>query len=166
MAGALLGLMLKGSEAVMRSLVLNPLAAEPMTRFLTKSALAVEGQARENLTATRDTGRLQSSITSSVDTSPMPRWARVGTNLSYAKVHHEGRPKGSHPPAPEELAGWARRHGFATDRGTLYVLARKIGKKGTKGTKFLTKALKERKGRIDGYARECMVEIARRWGRI
>lgn len=62
-----------------------------------------------------------------------------GPSAPYAIVIHEGRPPGSKMPPPDSLEGWAGRHGIPTDRGTLFVLARSIGLKGTEPTKYLEK---------------------------
>ena len=66
-----------------------------------------------------------------------------GPAAQHAVVVHEGRRPGSKMPPPNALEGWASRHGIPTDPGTLFVLARSIGAKGTAPTKFLEKPFNE-----------------------
>ena len=57
-------------------------------------------------------------------------WMHEGTGPAV------GRP--AFFPPPQAFAGWAARHGIPTDKGTLFVLARSIGRKGIRPRKFLS----------------------------
>ncbi len=101
------------------------------SELLTSLALLGERAAREN--APKDTSALARSILSDVH----PTTARVYSTLGYASVMEYGRTPGARMPPPAALEGWARRHGFT---GSLFVLARSIGRRGIKGRFFFQKA--------------------------
>jgi hypothetical protein len=61
----------------------------------------------------------------------------VSSPLAHVSIMDQGRRPGAKPPPTTALAGWASRHGF---RGSLFVLARSIGRKGIKGKFFYQKA--------------------------
>lgn len=68
----------------------------------------------------------------------------VWNNVSYAHYVEEGRAPGKRPPS-ESLRGWAERKGMLTgrenkDKGTLYVISRAIGRRGTPGKHILQRA--------------------------
>jgi hypothetical protein len=115
-----------------------------------------EAQAR----APRDTGRLQRSLKVKVDNRPVPRFGTVYSSLPYARAVHDGRRAGARMPPPGALAGWAGRHGFT---GSLFVLARSIGRKGIAGRPFLRTAARNAKGRMDAELRRAAKKIEARW---
>jgi hypothetical protein len=65
-------------------------------RFLTRSALLIQGEAQQRTpaagfnTVKYSTGTLRRSITNQVDAAPFPRWAKVGTALPYGHFIEEG----------------------------------------------------------------------------
>lgn len=71
-----------------------------------------------------------------------------GPAAPYALYVHEGvGPAVGRPafmPPPSSLEGWAARHGIPTDPGTLFVLARAIGRRGIPARKFLETPFRER----------------------
>lgn len=81
--------------------------------------------------APKDMGALRRSITHEIH----PLSARVYSTLAYAQAVEEGRRPGARPPPPEVLLGWMARHGM--DGVSPYVLARAIGRRGTKGRWFM-----------------------------
>ena len=63
-----------------------------------------------------------------------------GAAKSYANVIHEGRKPGSRPPPSQALVPWVKKKLFVPEAeaaSVAFVVARSIGKKGTKPTKFL-----------------------------
>jgi hypothetical protein len=81
-----------------------------------------------------DMGGLRRSITSEIQ----PLSGRVFTPLAYAAAVDQGRRPGSTPPPPQALVGWMARHGMT---GSPWVLARAIGRRGTKGRFFMRAGL-------------------------
>lgn len=82
-----------------------------------------------------DTGRLRSSISQTKATfaggEVRGAW---GTNVPYARHHETGRPPGKMPPI-DAIQGWATRHG-----ANAFLVARAIGRRGTKGKFFMRDA--------------------------
>ncbi len=93
-----------------------------------RALLATEGSLKKE--GPRDTGTGQRGFRHS---RPMGRdfnlEGEVTNNLIHMAVLDVGRKPGARPPPPAALAGWARRHGWT---GSLWLLARIIGKKGWK----------------------------------
>lgn len=68
----------------------------------------------------------------------------VRNSVEYTHYVEEGRAAGKRPPS-EALRGWAERRGMLTgnenkDKGTLYVVARAIGRRGIMGKHILQRA--------------------------
>lgn len=130
------------------------LLAPIMDKALKRSAILVLNDAKR-LTPV-DTGRLRASLAYRIDARPVPLFATVGTNVSYAANVHDGRQPGSMPP-PEALRTWARRHGFKVARTpkisrrtgkpitdhALFALAMKIKQRGIVAKPFLVEALRD-----------------------
>ena len=67
-----------------------------------------------------------------------------GAAKSYAAVIHEGRTPGKRPPPSKAIEPWVKKKmGVPADEvaGVAFVVARSIGKKGTRPTKFLERPL-------------------------
>lgn len=137
----------------------------PTTRVIRDMALLAEKTAKAN--APRDTAALQRSIAAQIQ----PLQARVGStrNLVYFEVAEVGQaPLGKakqHFPPPSALAGWARRHGFGTSAGALFVLARSIARRGFKGRFFMRKGRQAVERKLPGRLRKAANEIEKSWGR-
>lgn len=86
---------------------------------------------------------------------------RVYSDMMSAVVMDQGRRAGAKMPPPNALAGWASRHGFATDPGTLFVLARSIGRRGRPGRFFMQKAADKVRRALPGFARDVVAAIER-----
>lgn len=126
------------------------LIAQPARNFLNRGALLVEGTAKR--TVAQDTHTLQRSITNELDSSYVPRWAVIGTNVPYGPyVEHGTR---AHFPPVGALGGWARRHNTNP-----YAVARSIARKGTKAQPFLEPALTSNEGRIRALVPVMAAEI-------
>ncbi len=117
------------NEAEFRDALDERHVLEPVEDVIREAALFAEKRVRERSFETRDTSALARSWTSEVHGLT----AEVFSPLQYAIVEEEGRRPGAKMPPPAALEGWARRHGFPTDRGALFVLARAIGRRGRKG---------------------------------
>jgi hypothetical protein len=105
-------------------------------RVLQLSALTAQREAQQAAYEFKDTATLARSITSDITGTT----ARVWSPLTYAAVMEQGRRPGAKMPPPAALAGWARRHGFQTDPGSLFVLARAIGRRGIAGRFYFRRA--------------------------
>lgn len=103
----------------------------PVRKFFTRSAIKVQGNAREK--APVDRGRLRNDIAYEVDPSTMPRWARIGTNVHYAPYQELGTKPFWPPKAP--LMAWGARKGLTpAEVQRVRVL---ISKYGIKPKKFM-----------------------------
>ena len=116
-----------------------------------RALLAIEGSLRKE--GPRDTGTGQRGFRKIAPTGRgFGLEGAVVNNQIHMAVLDVGRTPGAKPPPPAALAGWARRHGFT---GSLFVLARAIGRKGWKtrrGRKhrgYVKRALKDARGTID-----------------
>lgn len=127
---------MEGAPRVMR---------DRLPKAMEKALKLVVGTARG--LAPRDEGTTADSIDYSVhgagsDTVTGEAGPRNGIVGLVAEV---GRKPGRMPP-PESLAGWASRHGF--DEDALFVLARAIGEKGTRGKPFMRPAAQRHEAEI------------------
>lgn len=125
-------------------------------RLLGKAALLGQREARD--AAPYDTGALKRSILTEVK----PMSASVYSTLGYAAVMDLGRRRGAPPPPTSALLGWMRRHGF---RGSPFVLARSISRRGIKGRFFFQKARNAVIQALPGFVAQAGREIAEQWGR-
>lgn len=111
--------------------------------------------------APKDTGTLRRSIM----LQATPVMARVSTPLVYAPVMEFGRRPGAKMPPPRVLLGWARRHGFGIDSGTLFVIARAIGRRGLKGHFYMQKASAAVRAALPGRVKLAEDEIRKELSR-
>lgn len=109
-------------------------------RAMEYSLLLVEADARRGVR--RDTGRLQNSITHAISGQGGTLRGVVGPSVRYGLYVERGRRPGRPPPVAA-LAGWARRHGVNP-----YVVARAIGRRGTRAAPFLLPAYERNRARI------------------
>ena len=72
-----------GLDALLKRLSGSKAYAKPWREAMERATLFVLGKAQEN--APVDTGRLRSSLTSTLDSRPVPLFGEVGTNVLYAK---------------------------------------------------------------------------------
>ena len=82
-----------------------------------------------------DTGELAQSWNAMVE----PLAVRVISLSPHARYLDEGRREGARMPPPQVLAGWAGRHNW---QGSLFVLARAIGRRGIPPRHMLTAAFR------------------------
>ena len=151
---------------------------KPLRDYWKRAAALVQGEARQY--APVDTGHLKNAIASEVDSSPTPRWARVGfLNASpgsplwfkaRAMEYGTGRVgdpevshKSSHWPPGAALDRWAGRHGFASGGAVAAIIGRRGG---LVGRRFLRIGLHLHLGEIKSrLLRQLGEEIAREWAR-
>lgn len=103
---------------------------------LTAGSLLVEGTARS--LAPKDTGRLGGSITHQISGLT----SRIGPSVAYGLYVEKGRRPGKPPPVAA-IEPWARRRG-----ANPFLVARAIGRRGTKPRPFLVPALTQSTPRI------------------
>lgn len=142
---------------------------EPFRVFFTRASTAVQNAAVQRTPV--DVGRLRSSIATKIDSSPLPQWAVIGTNVDYAKPVEFGTgllseaPDSKHSryfPPPSALNLWARRHGIPSG----FLVARAIYQRGgTKPRSFLRAGLKASEKVIQQYLRAVGVAIGRNWNK-
>lgn len=88
--------------------------------------------------------------------------AEVRSNDLHMYVMNYGRRAGERQPSTKHVAGWAARHGFA--QSSVFVLARRIGRRGIRARRFMDKAATLARARMDSYVRETIkVKIDRIW---
>ncbi len=143
------------------------LIATPLRKFFLRAAITVQNRAREK--APVDTGRLRSSIAYEVDDGVPPLYAKVGTNVKYAKPMEYGTgllseapdsKKTRHYPPGGALELWAKRHGI----GSGEAVARAIGRRGgLRPRRYLRGALEESVSKIQGLLNRMGEEIRAGW---
>jgi hypothetical protein len=175
---------INGLEAILRK-CRSRITAAPMRRFLTRSAITVQGFARQNAPA--DQGQLRNDIVYKVDAAPVPLWARVGvlnaapgtslfkkaSAMEYGTglfAEGPGAKAGRHFPPPEALQIWAKRHGFKDDPGADIwhtaggKVAVRIGRRGgLKPRRFLRNAMASSLGTIRNLIIQLEAEILAEW---
>lgn len=152
----------------------------PTRRLLERAGISTQRSARNF--APKDRGGLRRSIAVEVDSANMPRWAKVGSNLEYAKATELGRPAGIMPPV-RPLTVWARRKGMRPrprirkdgtpgkmppPESVGWALAMEIKRRGIEARPYLVPALNEFKPKVPKllavYAREIEKVAASRGG--
>jgi len=159
-----------GSPEEFRRKLRDPkLIGGPARKFLNKVANLIQGFGREE--APKDRGHLSQSITFNVDSSPMPLWAKVGTNKSYARAmeygtgalsENPGAVSGWSFPSGPELETWARRHGFKSGSHVADIIK---WKGGLAARRYLRAAFSKAKPQTRRFVREFGTEIERLWSK-
>jgi hypothetical protein len=135
---------LEGAKELQAGLRAVPATLASETRVaMEASLLLVEGTART--LAPKDTGRLGGSIIHTIAGGGANLTGRVGPSVQYGLVVEKGRGAEKPMPPPQSLAGWARRHGSS---GSLFILARAIGRKGIKARPYMEPAYRQNAGKI------------------
>jgi len=84
----------------------------------------------------------------------------VHSPLAYVTVLDQGRRPGARQPPTQALAGWARRHGF---EGSLFVLARAIGRRGIPAKRFFDQAQQDTQAYVPQLLRQTVRDVGRLW---
>lgn len=123
-------------------------------KFLLNQAIDVERIEKKEVPV--DQAVTQNSIR--IDRNPLKMSYEVKAHSKYAPFVHNGRKPGKMPPFGEgtSLASWARRKGIPA-----FMVARSIGRKGTKGKKFADIAYKRQKPIFMRESKQLLTEIVR-----
>jgi len=138
------------------------IATELRTAF-EASGFIVEDEARNR--APVNMGMLKNSITHEVDSSSMPRFVEVGTNLFYAPYVHNGRKPGKMPPV-EPLKAWVERKQLKDEDGeplSAWAVAMSIKKKGIKPKPYLTGALEAKQRSVFRQFDKALDRVQAQW---
>lgn len=95
-----------------------------------------------------DTGTAAGSITTVILGSPLDVTGKVFSPLEYVSVLEEGRRPGSTMPPTEPIARWLSRKG--SDPKLAFVVARSIGRRGTKAHKMFARSIERGRSRVAG----------------
>lgn len=125
-------------------------------RLLNRATILGQREARD--AAPEDLGALKRSILRDVQATS----GKVYSMSAYAATMENGRRKGAPPPPPAALVGWIKRHGF---RGSPFVLARAISRRGIKGRFFFRKATTALEQALPDMVARMGREIGEGWGR-
>lgn len=122
--------------------------------WIYRTALMTEREAKRQVPPNVDTGRLESSIHTNLGVMR----ATVKPQAKYAMYVHEGRRPGKMPPFQpgSDLNTWATKRGMNP-----FLVARSIGRKGTKGNPFMDKAFKIVRPRAQRDAQILLGDIVR-----
>jgi hypothetical protein len=122
-----------------------------------------EGEARRGARPHNvDRGELADSIKSSIDSDPVPGWARIATNKLYAVPMEYGRKPGRFPPV-DVIEEWAVRHGYGEGKG--FIFARAIARKGTRPLRFIRGAMEKLNQKLPQLIRHAEGQLVRTWRR-
>lgn len=120
-------------------------------KFLLNQAIHAERVAKKEVPV--DTAQTQNSIR--IERNAGRLGYKVKAHAKYAWYVHEGRKPGKMPPI-DAVESWAKRKGIDP-----FLVARAIGRKGTKGKKFMDIAYRERKNPFKLEANKLLVDIVR-----
>lgn len=131
------------------------LIGKPLRRALDASGKAVASEAK--VLTPWNTGHLRASIKHLVDTSAIPRFVSIGTNVEYAEKVHEGT--GPQPNVKaKDLELWAKRK-----KANAYRVAAILRKYGQKPQPFLSMGFADRIDDVKQYFQRAGREIEAAW---
>lgn len=140
----------------------DPIVREELARAMESATLRYERGQKEHIQ--QDTRTAFRSIVSEVHTTETRVRGVVGIlrgpAVQYGRVLNEGRTAGKPPPPVAPIAAWLRRKGG--DPALAYVVARAIGKRGTKGSHFIEKSISESHAKAVQLFREASRRIVAR----
>ncbi len=138
-----------------------------LRRFHQRVDILIQNAARRLAPVWR--GRLRNSITYEIDSSPVPAWSRVGTNVPYAPRmefgtgdHFDGPPQfaeQARPPVTQSLNRWAKSKGFASGKAVSRIIERQGG---LTPRRYLRGAVDETRPRLPSEVNRLAVDIDRR----
>ena len=147
-------------DALRRRIKTDVLLLKPVMRLVTKVALVQEREARIGAKPHgADTGGTARSIESVLPTITAPWVAVVGHDRPYVDL---GRRAGRMPPV-DVIRDWLRRHGGDVDMA--FVVARSIGRRGTKGLKFMKRGTDAAKRELPHLVDATIREVEAIFGR-
>lgn len=131
----------------------------PSQKMLSSAAHLMRDTARQLAMEHSDTGVGAQSFVAEISDG----LATVYSPLEYMSVQEHGRSPGSRQPPVGALGGWAKRHGFV---GSLFVLARSIGRRGTPARRTFERAISKVLQAIPRLEREASIEIESAWNKV
>jgi hypothetical protein len=146
---------IEGLEKLQAGVAAGPatLAAE-VRGAMTAGSLLIEGAARG--LAPKDTGRLAGSITHQISGGGANLQSKIGPSVAYGLYVEKGRRAGKQPPIGA-ISGWAARKGINP-----YVLARAIGRRGTRPRPYMLPAFQGKVGRVTALFMKIGVKVVSR----
>lgn len=148
---------LEGLDELIAKLNGNSLYAGPVKDAFNRSVLHLESQVKERTPV--DTGRLRSSVTHAIDSSVIPLWGKVGTNVSYAPMIEFGTK--AHVILPRNKKALAFRIGRKGKR----IIVMRVNHPGTKAYRMFQNAYRDSLSQIEGFFRRAAQEIESKWGK-
>ena len=152
----------KNLEQWQRKLRDPRLFGDPLRKALLRSVEFAKGQAQERTPV--DRGRARNSYSTEVDSSPIPKWAKVGSNLEYIEALEKGTKP--HWPPFSALQPWARRHGFPAGNVGAFLVARAISQRGTKAHHMMEEGIAATKPFFKKQLIVAGKTIEKRWKRL
>mgnify|MGYP001583453881 CR=1 FL=1 len=146
---------IEGAEELMKKLDNKTLLAAPIRQFFQQSSHIVKRRTKE-LTPV-DIGRLKASFSHIIDSSPVPLWALIGSDVFYAPFVEAGTKP--HFPPTSALKRWARVHHFSN----VFLLCLTIARRGTKARRMLQRGFEESKGKINELLKQMGDNIKGEW---
>jgi HK97 gp10 family phage protein len=135
------GMRLEGDEKLLSGLVAGQQAVGSEARTAMETSLTlIEATARSIVP--QDTRALMGSINHTISGAGGSLRGEVGPSTRYGFFVEHGRGPGKPPPVAA-IEGWARRHG-----ANPFLVARAIGRRGTKPRPFMKPALEKNLSRI------------------
>lgn len=160
MAGGALEITVPNLGAFLKKFEYEPLVAVPYRKGIEKLLLVTEGRARTYAKPhAGDRGELARSIKHELGAGTSLA-GRVYTDKVYAVPAEYGRLPGAQPPTAP-IADWLRRHGGDPARG--YIVARAIGRRGTRGIFYMRRAADEGRQAAPPIMRQMADEIEKAW---
>lgn len=155
---------IRGQRRIMRKLAPQYLLGGPVADLVNRLATWVQREARKGAKPhPGDRGELARSIRTDLASTREPLGsmsAKVAPRKSYAWPVEKGRLPGRMPPS-DVIADWLRRHGSDPRLG--FVVARAIGRRGTKGLHYMENALKAGRSKAREFAPAAARAIGQRW---
>lgn len=134
------------------------LIKDPLDSFYNRVAKTIQKKAKAKAKASKDTGKLMSSIR--VERARLLsgglRGVAVVVRSPYGLYVHEGT--APHMPPVQALAGWASRHGMSP-----WAVALSIAERGTRAQPFLRDAAQETARALPIELRVAVAGIEKRW---
>jgi hypothetical protein len=141
------------------------IVAEESKRGLNTGVLILEAAIKPN-TPVGVTGAARAGVQTSVSGVGVNMVGRVFNPVAHANAVETGRRPGS-PPPTANLMLWVRRKLKVSDedaRGVAYVVARAIGRRGTKGAVPFRKAFIEKRSQVEATLNAIPTRIVQRLG--
>lgn len=146
---------IEGLERLQAGVASGPATLASETRLaMAAGSLLVEGTQRSLVS--KDTGRTGGSITHLITGSGANLTSKIGPSVATAIYLEKGRKPGKMPPV-KAIEPWARRHGINP-----YMLARSIGRKGTKPHPFVAPSLDPNRAKIIALFEKVGVKVVNR----